>query len=325
MHLAHVIAEISWDPAIRNILALMVGIGVLMGSVVLIVSTNAGPRTGLLVVLGCLFGWMTIMGVVWWMYGIGMKGDPSHWRAIEVNRGNLAQSQLAQATKLPQFDDPGLAQKILQDHPELEKKVNPDGTPDKVITVSELIDADPTLKDQYHLTPNDLGGWRILVPSDKQRGDAQAIADETLTTPGPNLVFKDSSQYKVIDAFDIGGKRQLPATVGDCKFYKPSTWGDCKEHAWDDIYSFVQFSHPEHYAMVQVQAVIPQVTPPGAAPPTPKLDPNAPVISVIMIRSLGDLRFPAFMVTLVFGILFFLTCWTLHRRDKIIAANRSAG
>jgi hypothetical protein len=322
VHLAHIVAEISWDPAIRNILALMVGIGVLMGSVILIVSSNTGPRTGLLVVLGCLFGWMTIMGVVWWIYGIGMKGEPSHWRAVEINRGDLTQAGLPQATKLPQFDDPGLAQKILKDQPALEKKVNPDGTANKVITVSELIDADPKLRDQYHLTPNDLGGWRILVPSDKQRGDAQAIADEALTSA---KVFKDSSEYKVIDAFDIGGKRQLPTTVGDCKIYKPSTWGDCKEHAWDDIYSFVQFSHPEHYAIVQVQAVVPQVTPAGGAPPTPKLDPTAPVVSVVMIRSLGDLRFPAFMVTLVFGILFFLTCWTLHRRDNIIAANRSAG
>jgi hypothetical protein len=75
---------------------------------------------------------------------------------------------------------------------------------------------------------------------------------------------------------------------------------------------------------VLVQAVVPQVTPPGGAPPTPQLDPKAPLISVIMIRSLGDLRFPAFMVTLVFGVLFFLTCWTLHRRDKLQAANRSA-
>ena len=321
MHLAHILAEISWDPEIRNILALLVGIGVLVGSVLLIVSTNTGPRTGLLVVLACLFGWLTIMGVVWWMYGIGMKGEPSHWRTVEINTGDIRQSQLEAATRLPQFDDPGLAQKILQDHPELQHKVNPDNTPNKVISVSELVEADPAVKAQYHLAANDLGGWRILVPSDKQRGDAQAIADASLTAA---KIYTQSSDYKVIDAYDIGGKRQLPTTTADCKLYKPSTWGDCKDHVWDDVYSFVQFTHPAHYAIVQVQAVVPQVTPPGGAPPTPQLDPKAPVISVIMIRSLGDLRFPAFMVTLVFGVLFFLTCWTLHRRDKIQAANRSA-
>ena len=321
MHVAHIVAEIAWDPEIRNILALLVGIGVLVGSVLLIVSTNTGPRTGMLVVLACLFGWLTIMGVIWWMYGIGMKGEASHWRTVEINTGDIRQSQLAAATKLPEFDDPGLAQKILADHPELEHSVNPDKTPNKVIAVSELIDADPAIKSEYHLAANDLGGWRILVPSDKQRGDAQAVADASLTAA---KIFSQSSDYKVIDAYDIGGKRQLPSTVGDCKFYKPSTWGDCKDHAWDDIYSLVQFTHPAHYAIVQVQAVVPQVTPPGGAPPTPQLDPKAPLISVIMIRSLGDLRFPAFMVTLVFGVLFALTCWTLHRRDKLQAANRSA-
>jgi hypothetical protein len=65
-------------------------------------------------------------------------------------------------------------------------------------------------------------------------------------------------------------------------------------------------------------------TKPGQAPPTPQLDPKAPVISVVMIRSLGDIRFPGFVVFLVSGILFFITCNTLHRRDKRIARNRAA-
>jgi hypothetical protein len=83
-------------------------------------------------------------------------------------------------------------------------------------------------------------------------------------------------------------------------------------------------THPEHYAIVEVQAVIPQVTPPGGTPPTPKVDPNAPVISVVMIRSLGDLRFPGFMLFTVGGILFAITCNTLHRRDKRMAVARAA-
>lgn len=320
MQLATLIAGIAWNPEIRNILALAVGIAVLFGSVVFIISTNTGPRTGFLVGFACLAGWMTIMGLIWWMYGIGMKGTASHWRTLDINKGNLAQSVVPQATKLPTFNDYALAQKILAEHPELEKKVNPDRIPGKLISVSDLIDADPSIKAAYHLEPSDLGGWRILVPSDKQRGDAQAVADASLVEA---KLFKDAAAYKVVDAYDIGGKRQLPAGTGNCKLYKPSTYGDCKTRIWDNIYSFVQFTHPEHFAIVQVQAVIPQVTEPGQAPPPAKIDPNAPVISVIMIRSLGDLRFPAFMVTLVFGILFALSCWTLHRRDKLIAANRA--
>jgi hypothetical protein len=47
------------------------------------------------------------------------------------------------------------------------------------------------------------------------------------------------------------------------------------------------------------------------------------VISVVMIRSLGDLRFPGFMMFLVNGILFVIVCNVLHRRDKLIARNRA--
>jgi hypothetical protein len=47
--------------------------------------------------------------------------------------------------------------------------------------------------------------------------------------------------------------------------------------------------HPTHYAVVQLQEVVPQVTQPGQAPPLPKADPTKPVISVVMERDLGDL------------------------------------
>jgi hypothetical protein len=73
-----------------------------------------------------------------------------------------------------------------------------------------------------------------------------------------------------------------------------------------------------------VQAVVPQETPPGGAPPTPKFDETQPVISVIMIRDVGNLRYPSFLFTFVFALLFGVTCWTLHRRDKLIARNRAA-
>jgi hypothetical protein len=319
--MGQVLAEISWNPEIRNILGLMVGIGVLVGSVFLLVGSNTGPRTGLLVTFACLCGWMMIMGLVWWMYGIGMKGEESHWKAVEINRGDLAQAQNDKARQLPELDEQQIVQKILADHPELKQKVNPENKPDKVTSISELVEADPTVLVQYSLTSDQLGGWRILVPSDKQRGDAQAVADATLVA---QKLFGSSAEYKVVEVYDTGGKRQLPASTGDCKWYKPSTYGDCKDRLWDNIYSFLQFTHPEHFAIVQVQAVVPQQTTPGQAPPTPKVDQTKPVISVILIRSLGDKRFPAFMITLVFGILFTLTCWTLHRRDKLMDAHRAA-
>ncbi len=44
-------AGISWDPGIRGILTVAVGVAVLMGSVYLILATNTGARLGMLIAL----------------------------------------------------------------------------------------------------------------------------------------------------------------------------------------------------------------------------------------------------------------------------------
>jgi hypothetical protein len=62
---------------------------------------------------------------------------------------------------------------------------------------------------------------------------------------------------------------------------------------------------------------------PGVAPPTPEVDEDAPVLSVVMVRDLGDKRFPAAMTAISAGSLFALFCWMLHRRDAVIAQVRS--
>ncbi len=159
------IALLSWNPEIRNILSLGVGIAVLVGSVILLVSTNTGPRTGMLIGLASLLGWLTIMGLVWWMYGIGMKGTPSHWRVVDVNVGALHQSTNEKAAALPTVDEVKTVADIRAKHPELEDKVNPEHKADKVPTIGELVEADPALVDEFKLTPDDLGGWHLLVPS----------------------------------------------------------------------------------------------------------------------------------------------------------------
>ncbi len=41
------------------------------------------------------------------------------------------------------------------------------------------------------------------------------------------------------------------------------------------------------------------------------------MISVVLVRDLGDKRFPAAMTTLVSGLLFALFAWMLHRRDAL--------
>jgi len=325
--LAATFALVSWDPEIRNILSLGVGVGILVGSVFLLLSTNTGPRTGVLIGLAGLLGWMTIMGLIWWIYTGspaslgGMKGTPSHWRVVDVNVGNLADSSIPQAKVLPTQDEAATVKAILAAHPELEKKVNPEAKPDKVTTIGELIEADPAVATEYHLTPNDISGWHLLVPSNPQRGDAQSVADIELGPDGKKY-FQDSQGYKVLEAYDIGGKENdfpVPAHA-TCDY--PWQFG-CVHHVFN-FFTTLFHTNSEHYLVVQVQAVKPVQTVPGQAPPIAQLDPNAPVISVVMIRSLGDIRFPGFMLFLVAGVLFAITCNTLHRRDKRIARNRAA-
>ena len=315
------IALLSWDPEIRNILSLGVGIGVLVGSVILLLSTNTGPRTGMLIGLAGLLGWLTIMGLVWWMYGIGMKGTPSHWRVVDVNVGDLHASTLTQAAALPTIDETKLVQDILAKHPELDAKVNPEHKADKVATIGELVDVDPALLQEFKLSPNDLAGWHLLVPSNPERGDAQAIADAELG-PDAKKLFKDTASYKTLEAYDIGGKENEYPVPAHANCGGPWDVVGCAHHVANWFATSFR-THPEHFAIVQVQAVIPQETPPGGTPPTPKVDSSAPVISVVMIRSLGDLRFPGFMLFTVAGILFAITCNTLHRRDKRMVAARA--
>lgn len=76
--------EVTWDPGIRGILVVVVGVAVLMGSVYLLLSTNLGSRLGFLVAVAGLSGWMALMGFVWAIYGIGYKGTAAHWVVEEV-------------------------------------------------------------------------------------------------------------------------------------------------------------------------------------------------------------------------------------------------
>ena len=79
------LAGIAWDPQIRGFLAVLVGVVVLMGSVYLLLGTNLGARLGFLVAISAIFGWCTLMGVTWWVYGnIGMLGEARHWEVEEI-------------------------------------------------------------------------------------------------------------------------------------------------------------------------------------------------------------------------------------------------
>ena len=55
---------------------------------------------------------------------------------------------------------------------------------------------------------------------------------------------------------------------------------------------------------------------PGEAPPPPKVDESADVVTVVVMRNLGTRRLIPFLFTLFSGIVFFVLVWMLHNRDK---------
>ena len=81
--------QITWDATegainIRGILVLLVAVVVLLGSLYLLLATNTGPRLGFLIAAAGFWGWMSMMGLQWWLYGIGYIGATPTWQVTEV-------------------------------------------------------------------------------------------------------------------------------------------------------------------------------------------------------------------------------------------------
>lgn len=289
--LLHTLAGIAWDPQIRGFLATLVGVVVLLGSVYLLLLTNVGARLGFLIAASAVFGWMTIMGGVWWVYGtIGMLGEAPHWEVIEV--------------VYPGTDDAGLEEARTLDTSGLPpaEELN-DLAPDELEEIRPELEAD-------------LDGWLLLPESNRAFGEAKAAVDEyfadnedeTLDIGGEN----GPSTYISTYSFERGGKERLPDDPSriDRLVNKFKT-------------TFIELKHPPRYAIVQVHPVIKQDPQPGQAPPTPEPDPDKPVVSVIMQRDLGDVRFPGAMLTIFSGIMFAVLCVQMHRRDQRVREVRA--
>ena len=76
------VLAIGWEPELRGLLTVILGLVAFMGSIYLILGTNLGARLGFIVALTGLAGWMALMGAIWWIYGIGLKGEDPSWRQV---------------------------------------------------------------------------------------------------------------------------------------------------------------------------------------------------------------------------------------------------
>lgn len=295
--MSSVLAGIAFDPHIRGVLVVLVSVVVLIGGIWLILSTNVGSRLGFLVVVTGLFGWMAVMGGIWTAYGIGLVGERPEWTVTEVNVGDLEEAQLEEAQGAPQNDDLPDVGALLEANPEVAEAFDEGAT----VRLGDVADVDPELVAEV----ND---WSIIGAA--ELGEPQTAAEAALID-GDAAQFESSAEYVVLRGFETGGK---PERESDSVVDRIS----------NKITGTLQITHPTHYAILQVQASEPTEVPEGSAPLPPTADADEPVVSVIMVRNLGNLRLPTFILTVVFAALFAFCAYLLHERDRVVMADQAA-
>ncbi len=322
------LAGLAWDPEIRGILVVATGFAVLMGSIWLIIVTNSGIRLATLMAAAALMGWMAILGSAWWMYGSGWKGDAPSWKTVDINVGDLGASGVSYARELPNPDEmpsayelvvaSGDATVVAEFHTLPSAADNPDVSAEalaalrsdrqlrnETITRSELAAVARNVTDAAGL--RSIGPWRLLATT--EAGDAQAQAASDVLAHA-DLGFASSADYKLLDAYTMGGKPSL----GD----DPNRWDRISN--W--ITNSVRLTHPTRYTVVQLQGVLHQEVAAGEAPPRPVVDPGEPVVSVVMIRDLGWVRLRPALVAIGSLLVFLALCYWLHLRDKELMERR---
>ncbi|MHB1091099.1 MAG: hypothetical protein ACYC0U_08600 [Ilumatobacteraceae bacterium] len=255
---------IAWQPELRGIVVVVISVAVLVGGPYLVVGTNVGARLGILIILAGLFGWIMVMGSIWWTYGIGLKGPEPTW-------------------------EPANPITIIRDTSEFETA----GLVTSPITLSDDPQSNAATASQSLQTE----GWNLLDEADPQRGQAVASSDEILQFEAKEF---SAGGYISVAAYERGGER----------------WPKI-----NDSLDFVAFFHKPHYALVEVAPVIAQRAEPGRAPARPVIDTAQPHRYVYMVRDLGAKRQPAMFITFGSGLIFFLLCWVLHRRDLVFRVN----
>jgi hypothetical protein len=286
MSLVPTLAGISWDPEIRGILSVLVGVVVLMGSVYLLLATNVAHRLGFLLALTGVFGWLTIHGLVWLIYppGTGPAGRVPSWEVQEIVYGDLHESMLDEAHGV---DTSGLPPSADVD----------EMTPEDVEAISE-----------EHA--DDLDGWTLLDASNASRGEAQTALDAVLAEGAiPGFEEPDSRVYTY--TFETGGK---PKRDSDSVI----------DRVTNRISNTLRLTHPPHYAIVQMQPATVEEAAPGAPPNQPEIVEGSQTVSAVLVRDLGQRRLPASLIFGGSGLIFGLLCVMLHQRDRRVVAHRSA-
>ncbi|WP_419863450.1 hypothetical protein [Candidatus Poriferisodalis sp.] len=295
MTASYLLSIVSWDPVLTGYLAVIIGIAVLCGSVYLLLATNLGVRLGFLVAWTGLWGWMLLMSIVWWVFGIGWIGSQPGWNVLQVtsNPATVLVDEVQQLEGVP-VDRP------------------PRGWIE--IAVEDASDDDAT----EVVDPE-------IVQAQAFAADARSAADGHVVCGGADprrllavnsCLFSAADQYKTYRVLIRGGERYRPLSIPDnvvTQYFLPSRG-------------------KPHYAVVQIQPYQPRVEiDPNLfgddgkiVVPEPQIDENEPVYSVVLVRDHGSVRLRPALLTIFSALLFGLGCYHLHRRDQAIWAVREA-
>ncbi|MYB09910.1 MAG: hypothetical protein F4Y28_08010 [Acidimicrobiia bacterium] len=171
------------------------------------------------------------------------------------------------------------------------------------LTLSELKGVAPDLTEEAeHRGWLELGNWNLETT--QAAGEAITAASDYLAQADLGFGETDaqSNSFVVLDAFQQGGK---PERLNN------GVW----ERVSNKVITSAMPRHPTNYTVVQVQRSIYKEPVAGQAPPPTEVDPNEPVISVLMERNLGRFRLPSILVTIGSGLLFLASLLMLHTRD----------
>jgi hypothetical protein len=295
MTLTSTLAGIGWDPEIRGIASVAVGVVVLMGSVYLLLATNLANRLGFMVAVTGFVGFMGVLGIIWWAYGIGMQGDTPQFVVREINYGDLSQ---AATPEVREVDESALPP------PSEAAEIN-DLEPEELEPVAERIN------EQLG------GGWELLPDSDGYFGEALTVAQEYLVSQQAAAQLGVESATDAVATYGLirGGKAGLPDDPN--RFDRIANWAH---------QTFVQIQHPTRYVVMQLQPVTedsrPEAAAAGEPPPTPVPDESLPTISVVLVRDLGQERLPSALVTIGSFLVFGVLCFMLHKREQRVLIAR---
>ena len=358
------IGAIAFDPTVRGILVVVVGTTVLMGSIFMILSTNSGVRVGFLVAASGLFGWMFLMGSIWVIYGIGLKGRDPAWMPTDINYSRTTDVPgVPELAKLPAEEDLPVAENLLEERPLIwALALGSEGkayVPASLTKLKTVIQPMVTVSSQ-NLAPNvkkareqaadlldehpevlalfDEGGTKLR---DEVRKEADSLREEIekplggwclLTESDPRRGEAQASADAALIAAKAFGDTTTSASyiVKDVFFYggkepcNPITEESSLKQAGHRIWTALEIKNPKLLAAVTVVKAKDFTPVDGQAPPPATAEPKASTVTVGMLRNLGNKRFIPFMFALANLIGFVVVTTILHYRDKQAMAVRAA-